>query len=204
LSACWPFSMLSPLNPDPQNQLEAEVALLRRVAQGDRAGFEELYDRLSSVLFSTAFRILNDREAAEDVLQDVFIQIWEKAPLYNPSLGKPVTWAITLTRNKAIDRLRATDRRSRLKEAMQSESKVLEQFDGRSSFDAVASEEAAKMVRASIQMLSEDQRQVIELAFYSSLSQTEIAERLNVPLGTIKARIRRGMLKLKELLDPLL
>jgi len=196
--------MLSPLNPDPQNQLEAEVALLRSVAQGDRAGFGELYDRLSSVLFSTAFRILNDREAAEDVLQDVFVQIWEKAPLYNPSLGKPVTWAITLTRNKAIDRLRATDRRSRLKEAMQSESKVLEQFDGRSSFDAVASEEAAKMVRASIQMLSEDQRQVIELAFYSSLSQTEIAERLNVPLGTIKARIRRGMLKLKELLDPLL
>ena len=193
-----------PVEPRSTESARSGGSPLAPRAQGDRAGFEELYDRLSSVLFSTAFRILNDREAAEDVLQDVFIQIWEKAPLYNPSLGKPVTWAITLTRNKAIDRLRATDRRGRLKEAVQSESRVLEQFDGRSSFDAVASEEAAKMVRASIQMLSEDQRQVIELAFYSSLSQTEIAERLNVPLGTIKARIRRGMLKLKELLDPLL
>jgi len=177
---------------------------MRRVATGDRRSFEELYDSLSGILFSTALRILDDQEAAEDVLQEAFIQIWEKAPLYNPSLGRPLTWALTLTRNKAIDRLRATTRRTQLKEAVQRESEGRDQFDDRSSFETVATEEAAKLVRSSIHALSEDQRQVIELAFYSSLSQSEIAEHLDLPLGTIKSRMRRGMLKLRELLDPVL
>ncbi len=187
---------------DPEQQLVAEIALLRRVAQGDRVGFEELYDRFSGVLFSTAYRVLNNQEAAEDVLQDVFVQIWEKAPLYDPARGKPMTWAVTLTRNKAIDRLRSTQRRSRLQDDVQRESETFEQFDDRSSFDALASGETSKMVREAIQKLSKDQREAIELAFFSSLTQTEISERLKEPLGTIKARIRRGMLRLRDLLNP--
>jgi RNA polymerase sigma-70 factor (ECF subfamily) len=187
---------------DPEQQLVAEIALLRRVAQGDRVGFEELYDRFSGVLFSTAYRVLNNQEAAEDVLQDVFVQIWEKAPLYDPARGKPMTWAVTLTRNKAIDRLRSTQRRSRLQDDVQRESETFEQFDDRSSFDALASGETSKMVREAIQKLSKDQREAIELAFFSSLTQTEISERLKEPLGTIKARIRRGMIRLRDLLNP--
>ncbi len=187
---------------DPALQLEAEIALLGRVAQGDKRGFEELYDRFSGVLFSTAYRVLNNQEAAEDVLQDVFIQIWEKAPLYDPARGKPMTWAMTLTRNKAIDRLRSTQRRRRLQDDAQRESETLEQFDDRSSFDAVASAETNALVREAIGKLSKDQREAIELAFFSSLTQTEIAERLGEPLGTIKARIRRGMMKLREVLNP--
>ena len=175
---------------------------MQRIGQGDRGSFEELYDRLSGVLFSTAYRVLNNQAAAEDVLQDVFIQIWEKAPLYNPALGKPLTWAVTLTRNKAIDRLRSTQRRNRLQDNVQRESEIFEQFDDRSSFDAVASAETSKLVREAIEKLSKDQRQVIELAFFSSMTQTEIAERLNVPLGTIKARIRRGMMKLRDMIGP--
>lgn len=190
------------MEPDPAQQLEAEIALLRRVAQGDRRAFEELYDRFSGVLFSTAYRVLNNQEAAEDVLQDVFIQIWEKAPLYDPSRGKPMTWAVTLTRHKAIDRLRSTQRRSRLQDDVQRESETFEQFDDRSSFDAVASGETSKLIREAIQKLSKDQREAIELAFFSSLTQTEIAERLGEPLGTIKARIRRGMMKLKDVISP--
>ncbi len=189
------------MEPDPQ-QLEAEIALLRRVAQGDRRAFEELYDCFSGVLFSIAYRVVNNQEAAEDVLQDAFIQIWEKAPLYDPTRGKPITWAVTLTRNKAIDRLRSTQRRSRLQDDMQRESETVEQFDDRSSFDAVASGETSKLVREAIQKLSKDQREAIELAFFSSLTQTEIAERLGEPLGTIKARIRRGMSKLKDVIGP--
>ena len=188
------------MEPDPAQQLEAEIALLRRVAQGDRRGFEELYDRFSGVLFSTAYRVLNNQEAAEDVLQDVFIQIWEKAPLYDPTRGKPMTWAVTLTRNKAIDRLRSTVRRNRLQDDVQRESETFEQFDDRSSFDAVASGETGKLVREAIQKLSKDQREAIELAFFSSLTQAEIAERLQEPLGTVKARIRRGMMRLRDLL----
>ena len=188
--------------PDPANDLDAELALLQRVAQGDRVSFETLYDRFSGVLFSTAYRVLNNQEAAEDVLQDVFIQIWEKAPLYDPARGKPMTWAVTLTRNKAIDRLRSTVRRNRLHDDVEREAETFEQFDDRSSFDAVAAGETSQIVRDAIQKLSKDQREAIELAFFSSLTQREIAERLNEPLGTIKARIRRGMMKLREVLNP--
>jgi RNA polymerase sigma-70 factor (ECF subfamily) len=189
---------------DPDDAVETEIALLRRVAAGDRRGFEELYDRFSGILFSVAFRVLNNQEAAEDVLQDVFIQIWEKAPLYDPARGKPITWAVTLTRHKAIDRLRSIQRRSRLQDEVQKESETFEQFDGKSSFDAVNSAEAAKMIRDAIQTLSADQREAIELAFFSSMTQAEIAERLNEPLGTVKARIRRGMMRLREVIGPLM
>jgi RNA polymerase sigma-70 factor (ECF subfamily) len=190
------------MEPDAAKDLEAEIELLKRVGQGDTKSFEELYDRLSGVLFSTAYRVLNNEAATEDVLQDVFVQIWEKAPLYNPALGKPLTWAMTLTRNKAIDRLRSTQRRNRLQENAQSASEIFEQFDDRSSFEAVASAESSNMVRRAVAKLSKDQRQVIELAFFSSMTQTEIATRLKLPLGTIKARIRRGMLKLRDLVGP--
>ncbi len=190
------------MSTDPANDLDAEIALLQRVAQGDRVSFEALYDRFSGVLFSTAYRVLNNQEAAEDVLQDVFIQIWEKAPLYDPTRGKPMTWAITLTRNKSIDRLRSTVRRNRLHDDVEREAETFEQFDDRSSFDAMAAGETNQIVRDAIQKLSKDQREAIELAFFSSLTQMEIAERLNEPLGTIKARIRRGMMKLREVLNP--
>jgi RNA polymerase sigma-70 factor (ECF subfamily) len=190
------------MNPDSDDELEAEIALLHRVAQGDRRGFEELYDRFSGVLFSTAYRVLNNQEATEDVLQDVFIQIWEKAPLYESSRGKPMTWAVTMTRNKAIDRLRSTVRRNRLQDDVQREAETFEQFDDRNSFEAAAAGDTSKLVREAIQKLSQDQREAIELAFFSSLTQAEIAERLNEPLGTVKARIRRGMMKLKEMLSP--
>jgi RNA polymerase sigma-70 factor (ECF subfamily) len=145
--------------------------------------------------------VLNNQEAAEDVLQEVFLQIWEKAPRYQPSLGKPITWAVTLARYKAIDRLRATVRRGRLHESIQREAETSEQFDDRSSLEAATAGETTKLVREAVQQLSKDQREVIELAFFSSLTQTEIAEHLRQPLGTVKARIRRGMMKLRELLD---
>lgn len=193
---------LARMEPDSAESLKDEIALVQRIAQGDRRSFEAFYDRFAGVLFSTAYRVLNNQEAAEDVLQDVFIQIWEKAPLYDASRGKPISWAVTLTRNKAIDRLRSTQRRNRLQEDVQHESETFEQFDSRTSFDAVASGETGKMVREAIQTLTKDQREAIELAFLQSLTQVEIAERLSVPLGTVKARIRRGMMKLREILGP--
>ena len=190
------------MDPERAKELEVEIELLQRVGRGDRGSFEALYDRLAGVLFSSAYRVLNNQAAAEDVLQDVFVQIWEKAPLYNPALGKPLTWALTLTRNKAIDRLRSTQRRNRMQDDAQRESEVFEQFDDRSSFDAFASAETNQLVREAMDKLSEDQRQVIELAFFSSMTQTEIADHLSLPLGTIKARIRRGMIKLRDLISP--
>jgi RNA polymerase sigma-70 factor (ECF subfamily) len=189
-------------DPEPNPELAAEIELMRLTGQGDRKSFEQLYERFSGVLFSTAYRVLNNPEAAEDVLQDVFVQIWDKAPLYDPARGKPLTWAVTLTRNKAIDRLRGLQRRSRLHDDVEKEAATFDQFDDRSSLDAVTGIERAEMVKAAIEKLSKDQRTALELAFFSGLTQTEIAEQLGEPLGTIKARIRRGMMRLRELIEP--
>jgi RNA polymerase sigma-70 factor (ECF subfamily) len=188
--------------PESASELSHEIELLRRTGEGDRRSFEQLYERFSGVLFSTAYRVLNNQQAAEDVLQDVFIQIWEKAPLYDSNRGKPLTWAVTLTRNKAIDRLRSVQRRHRLQDDVEKEASIGEQFDGRSSLDEVEGIEKAQLIRDAISKLSKDQREAIQLAFFSGLTQTEIAEKLGEPLGTIKARIRRGMMKLRELVEP--
>ena len=185
-----------------RKELQSEIELLRQVGQGDRRSFEQLYERFSGVLFSIAYRMLNSQEAAEDVLQDVFVQIWKKAPLFDPTRGRPMTWAVTLTRNKAIDLIRSAQRRSGLHDTMLREKRALRYFDDRSSFDAVASDEMSKLVRAAIEKLSKEQRVAIELAFVASMTQAEIAEYLDQPLGTIKARIRRGMLALREMIEP--
>ncbi len=179
---------------------ELEIELLRRVGQGDRRSFEDLYDRFSGVLFSAALQILNDQREAEDVLQDVFIQIWDKAKLYNAERGKPLTWAMTLTRNKAIDRLRSAQRRYRLQDQVEKETKVSNQSVLRDTPDEVDALEKSRIIRSAVLQLSNEQREAIELAFFSGLTQNEIAQELNQPLGTVKARIRRGMLKLKEVI----
>lgn len=190
------------MQSDATPDLEAEIELLRRIGEGNRDAFSQLYDRFNGVLFATAYRVLNNQQAAEDVLQDVFVQVWEKAALYDPTRGKPLTWAITLTRNKAIDRLRSVQRRNRLGDELEREAETFEQFDDKSSVDVVESAEKGQLVRQAIGKLSKEQREAIELAFFSGLTQTEIAERLGEPLGTVKARIRRGMMKLKDLITP--
>jgi RNA polymerase sigma-70 factor (ECF subfamily) len=190
------------MEPDAARELEVEIELLKRVAQGDQRSFGELYDRFAMILFSTAYRMLKSQEAAEDVLQDVLIQIWKKAPLYDVTRGRPLTWALTLTRNKAIDVLRSTQRRSHLQENLQQILESFEHSDRRSFFDSVTSAETSKLIRQAIQKLSKQQRDAIELAFFSSMTHTEIAERLRLPLGTIKARIRRGMMALREIIEP--
>ena len=192
-----------PEDPESNTVADADVdsRLLDLTGKGDREAFARLYDRLSGVLFATAYGVLNNREAAEDVLQDAFLMIWEKAPLYDPSRGKPLTWAITLTRNKSIDRLRGLQRRRRLYDEAEKESLTDEQFDDRNSLTAVIGAERSALVRDALKHLSDDQRAAIELTFFQSLTQGEVAERLNLPLGTVKARIRRGMMRLREVLD---
>ncbi|MBA3651896.1 MAG: sigma-70 family RNA polymerase sigma factor [Chthoniobacterales bacterium] len=181
---------------------QEEIELLRRIGQGDRASFEQFYDRFSRVLFSIAYRLLRNEQAAEDVLQEVFVQIWKKAPLYDPTRGKPMTWAVTLTRHRAIDIIRSTQRRGQLHEEVKLETEVREKFDDHDSFAAATSGERHSFVREAMQKLSGEQREALELAFFGSLTQAEIAERLDLPLGTVKARIRRGMMKLRGLIGP--
>jgi len=178
----------------------SDIELLRRIGLRDRDAFSLLYDRFSGLLFSAALRILNDQKEAEDLLQEVFVDLWHKAAKFDPLLGKPLSWVLTLTRNKAIDRLRASRRRGELIEEARLSVSQQDVQESR-TVETVEVSERARSIRAALAELPTDQRQAIEMAFFAGLTQTEIAEALGEPLGTIKARIRRGMLKLREKIE---
>ena len=183
-----------------QPEVDKDIELLRCISEGDRYAFSCFYDNYSRLLFSIAFRILNDQKEAEDVLQEVFLQIWDKAGSYKPELGKPSSWAVTLTRNKAIDFIRAGQRRSRLLELAATEL-LVRQPGAAAANESVRGRDGTELITSAVSELPADQRRAIELAFFTGLTQHEISETLQEPLGTIKARIRRGMLKLRGRLE---
>jgi RNA polymerase sigma-70 factor (ECF subfamily) len=181
-------------------QAEAEAELLERTARGDSSAFGQLYDRLSGVLFSVAAKILIDQRDAEDVVQETFLQIWSQAHTFDQRLGKPLAWAVMIARNKAIDRIRSTQRRSRLIEQIMQENSS--ELTGTPAPDVSAgSGESSEKVRGCVKGLPAEQRQTIEMAFFAGLTHAEVATTLGQPLGTIKARIRRGMLRLRDCLE---
>jgi RNA polymerase sigma-70 factor (ECF subfamily) len=174
----------------------ADHAALERMARGDHEALAELYDRHSRLVFSLALRILRDQSDAEDIVQDVFSQAWRQAARYESSRGNPVAWLLNLTRSRAIDRLRG--RRARPDTAA-GEPAPLDLPDLSQPVDEQLSlSYQAARIRAAVDELSLLQRVAIELAFYEGLTHVEIAERLELPLGTVKTRIRQGLLKLKE------
>jgi RNA polymerase sigma-70 factor (ECF subfamily) len=190
----------------PVNELEDKnhnVELMRLIATGDRAAFAEFYDLHSTLMFSIAVKILNDVNEAEDVLQETFFQIWEKAAKFDPKLGKASSWVAILVRNKAIDRIRASQRRTRLAEEAGVEFAVVAEVNDTAN-EVVHGHDKAKLIQSAIVELPAEQRNAIELAYFSGLTQNEISKKLNEPLGTIKARIRRGLLKLRDQLEGVL
>jgi RNA polymerase sigma-70 factor (ECF subfamily) len=151
------------------------------------------------VLTGVAARILYDPRDVEDTLQETFLQVWERAAVYEAALGSPLTWLVTLTRHRCIDRLRALQRRSRALESLTEETPEPATAPDATGAGALLAEDGVR-VREALKQLPAEQTQAIELAFFGGLTQTQIAERLGEPLGTVKARIRRGLLKLRELL----
>ena len=183
-----------------EESAKIDTELLGQIAQGDRAAFSRCYDRYSGILFSIVVKVLNDPKEAEDVLQEVFLQIWDKAEVYKRELGAPFSWFVTMTRHKAIDRLRSAQCRYRLLDEVKEETAIL--IKAAASFKSDAeSRETSALVRSAVKTLPHDQRQAIELAFFGGMTQNEISESLGQPIGTIKARIRRGMLKLRDALE---
>jgi len=189
-------------NAPEHDDRAVELDLLARVAKRERAAFEQLYDRYVNILYATAMKFLKEDADAQDVVQDVFIQIWDKAKLYDPAKGKPLTWALTLTRNRSIDRIRAIQRRTRLRDDFEKETVLDESAGVREALSGVDASEKSQILRDAVDRLSPEQRKVIELAFFRGFTQSEIADRLGEPLGTVKARARRGLMKLKEILGP--
>jgi RNA polymerase sigma-70 factor, ECF subfamily len=189
------------LKSSAQPDAPSDTELLQRMAGADQLAFGEFYDRHSTLLFSIAIKVVGDVHEAEEVLQDSARYVWEHASLYNPALGKPLSWAVVITRNKAIDRLRVLQREgkavAKFKEEAAADYLTRTQ---RTPSEAIANETGA-LLRNALSSLPADQRLAIELAFFTGLSQTEIAVQLNEPLGTIKARIRRGMLTMRQILE---
>ncbi|HEX3444449.1 MAG TPA: sigma-70 family RNA polymerase sigma factor [Chthoniobacterales bacterium] len=174
--------------------------LVKLAANGDETAFGILYSRLAPALYGMAFRMMNDAKEAEDVLQEGFTYIWRKANTYDPGRSSAYAWAVMIVRNKAIDRLRARQRGEKLREKVTSEAELfVEQVD--TSAQEPLWRERRAQVRAALQQIAPEQRQAVELAFFSGLTHEQIAERLGAPLGTIKARIRRGLLRLRDFFE---
>jgi RNA polymerase sigma-70 factor (ECF subfamily) len=183
----------------PEDRAGINAALIKRMARGDRDALAELYDRLSRPLYSTARHVLNDDAEAQDVVHDVFIALWENASNFDSSRGAAFAWAVTLTRNRSIDRLRTRANRARLLGGSIPDDLGLGSDRNSSPGNHIAElGERAETVRSAMATLPADQKRAIELAFFSGLTQKEISEKLEEPIGTIKARIRRGLIKLRD------
>lgn len=174
--------------------------LLARVAKGDQQAFATLYDRSSSLLFTLALRILGDRDEAADVLQEVYLEVWRKVVRYNAARGSPTAWLVTVTRSRAIDRLRSRASQSVRDSRFEVHSFELQTSNVELRTEVQADQELRTFVAKALAELPENQQQALALAYYEGLSHTEIAARLNQPLGTIKTRIQLGMNKLRATL----
>ena len=184
---------------DPSlDEIRIEQQLLQDIRAGNRESFAVFYDRVAPLLFTVAFRILNQREAAEDVLQEAFLLIWQRAQQFDPAKGRPLNWAVTLTRNKALDRLRSAHRQQKIREAATLEVESLSPGGEPTGLESAASHEFYDRIRFALAKLPENQRTVIQMVFLSSITVKETAERLGEPLGTVKSHLRRGLMRLRR------
>jgi len=182
------------------DEIAIEQQLLRDIRAGNQESFAAFYDRVAPLLFTVAYRILNQREAAEDVLQEAFLLIWQRARQFDPAKGRPLNWAVTLTRNKALDRLRSTQRQLRIREAAAQAAEFIAPDEAPTGLEATASHESHDRIQTALAGLPPSQRTVVQMVFLSSHTVKETAERLGEPLGTVKSHLRRGLLRLRRAL----
>lgn len=171
-----------------------DAVLMHKVASGDRRAFLALYDRHSAKVYGLALRVVGDRMTAEEVTQDAFLRLWTRASTYNPDRGKLSSWLLTITRRLAIDHFRLEARRPLTWNPSDPDNALEKVPDPASQSD----ESRWAMMKFALIKLPEEQRSVIELAFYHSMSHSQIADFQSIPLGTVKTRLRLGMEKLRR------
>jgi len=187
--------MTTETDTTPDRHVEAE--LMNRVAARDQQAFAELTEKYSALIFSTAFKVLNHYEDTEDIMNEVLATIWRKADTYHPKKGSLVTWICTTTRNRAIDRVRSVQRRCALYDRFEEKVEGDAPEYSLTGREALYLSDARTILQSAVVALSPEQREVIELAYFEGLTQKQISERIDSPLGTVKARIRRGVERLR-------
>ncbi len=187
---------LAALLPTANRELSLDAALVHRLLQKDVSAFEQLYDRHCRTVYGLLLRILQQAGTAEEVAQDVFLQLWRNAGQYDESRGPFVPWLLTLARNRALDTLRLKSERQRRREDQTEELPPV--FAAPEYEKQLDEKRRAEKVRALMGSLTPQQKKAIELAYFEGLSHSEIAAALKEPLGTVKSWIRNGLLRLKE------
>ena len=181
----------------PVEPLVDPVSLIQRIAAQNRDAFSQFYDRYSPIVYSLALRMLRAQSDAEDLLQEIFLQVWRQATVYSAERGSPEAWLINIARSRAIDKLRSIRRRER-SFVLTDDPAAAESPD---NVETSAGESESKSVmNSALANLPEAQRRVLELAYFDGLSQSEIAARLAEPLGTVKTRMRSGIQRLRGML----
>jgi RNA polymerase sigma-70 factor, ECF subfamily len=172
--------------------------LLGRVGRGDRAAFERLYDALSPVVFGVARQVVRDRQMAEDIAQEVMVEVWRQAPKFDPSKGRATSWVVTIAHRRAVDRVRSEQARTAREDRVGHASASTSTGD----IGANVEDEAVKASLAGgLSMLTASQREAITLAFYEGRTHQEVAHLLSIPLGTAKTRIRDGLIRLRDAVE---
>ena len=181
--------------PSPEGD-RVDITLIERIVSRDMSAVGDLYDRHSRLLYGLILRILRDRSEAEEVLQEVFVAVWNRADTYDVEAGSPAAWLVRIARNRAIDRLRANTARVRAVESVPVE---LVSSDNPETSAWLGEQQRA--VKRALEMIPREQRDLIEEAYYQGLTHSELAERHKLPLGTVKTRIRTGLLTLRQQLS---
>jgi RNA polymerase sigma-70 factor, ECF subfamily len=180
-------------------QLQKDLA---RVALGDRAAFARVYQATSAHLFGVALRILNRRDVAEDVLQEAFVSVWHHAGSYQAASGQPMTWMISIVRNKALDVVRSASVRHETAMPMTADGAEIEVQDERPSpLQLLTQATEAMAIRGCMEALDASHRQCLALAYYQGMSHSEVAAHMRAPLGSVKAWVRRGLERLKKCME---
>jgi RNA polymerase sigma-70 factor (ECF subfamily) len=191
----------------PQHLIEPNLrnkelaGLISQIADDDQSAMSTLYDTTNRLVYGLLLRILNDSATAEEVLLDVYTQVWRQASRYDGTRGGPMAWITTIARSRAIDRLRSEKQTTQREESIET---VVQYASSEDVEGDVANTELRTIIRRAMEVLTSEQREVIELAYFNGMSQSEIALKLNQPLGTVKTRTRIGMMRLRETLRPVL
>ena len=179
-----------------------ERELMNRIKARDSNALEQLYDLYNALLYGLVIPIVKKREEAEDVVQEVFLKIWEKASTFDDERGNVYSWIVTLARNRAIDRIRSKGYKSQQKVSTSiSEPEFTLEADTIDPLETTIYSDRAELVNRALEQIPENQREVIEIAYYKGMTQSEIADHLDLPLGTVKTRTRLGMMKLRDILE---